>query len=242
MNRFRSHSAVVAAALTLTSVTTAAAPSTLTVTIKGLDSGNRLPASSAYCVAPTVAATAHDISPAVSWSAGPPGTQSYVLIMSDPDVPADMSLINKPGVTIAADAPRMTLVHWVLVDIPSSIRHLKRGAESAGFEEKGKPVGATDHGIRGANAYSNFYPEGSPLAGPRGGFDGPCTPSNDQIAHHYVTTVYALDIKSLGLSGVFFADAALAKMQGHILAQGQVTALYGTGAGDGGTKAAPAAP
>jgi Raf kinase inhibitor-like YbhB/YbcL family protein len=147
--------------------------------------------------------------------------------MTDLDVPRNMSLINKPGVTIVADAPRMPFIHWLLVDIPPSITHLAKGAESDGFVPKGNPVGPTDHGLRGANVYTNFYPKDSPLAGPHGGYDGPCPPANDLKIHRYVFSVYALDIKSLGLSGVFFGDAAQENMQGHILAQGEATALYG---------------
>jgi Raf kinase inhibitor-like YbhB/YbcL family protein len=41
-----------------------------------------------------------DVSPALSWTAGPEGTQSYALIMDDPD------------------APRGTWVHWVAWNIP----------------------------------------------------------------------------------------------------------------------------
>jgi Raf kinase inhibitor-like YbhB/YbcL family protein len=204
-----------------------AEPAKLKVTLDGLDSGEKLPLSAAFCAPPSVAAADHNISPAISWSKGPSGVRSYVLIMTDLDVPRNMSLINKPGVTIVADAPRMPFIHWLLVDIPPSITHLAKGAESDGFVPKGNPVGPTDHGLRGANVYTNFYPKDSPLAGPHGGYDGPCPPANDLKIHRYVFSVYALDIKSLGLSGVFFGDAAQENMQGHILAQGEATALYG---------------
>ena len=49
-----------------------------------------------------------DVSPKVSWSAGPEGTRSYVLTMTDPDVPKDMSLINKPGATIEDTLDQVT--------------------------------------------------------------------------------------------------------------------------------------
>ncbi len=204
-----------------------AAPATLSVTLDGLDDGQTLPTSTAYCAPSSLAPDQHNISPAVTWSAGPPGTRSYALIMTDLDVPRDLGLINKPGVTIPVEAPRTGFIHWVLIDIPPSLTHLDRGVESAGFVAKGGAVGRTDHGVRGANVYSNFYPKDSPLAGPRGGFDGPCPPKNDLKIHRYVTTVYALDIASLGLRDVFFGEAALDKMTGHILASGYVTALYG---------------
>jgi Raf kinase inhibitor-like YbhB/YbcL family protein len=47
-----------------------------------------------------------DISPALSWTAPPKGTQSVVLVMRDPD------------------APRGTFVHWVLYNLPADEREL----------------------------------------------------------------------------------------------------------------------
>jgi Raf kinase inhibitor-like YbhB/YbcL family protein len=199
----------------------------LKVKVAGLDAGGKLPPDAAYCASEGTPDKAHDISPAVSWSRGPKGVKSYVLIMTDLDVPKDLSLVNKPGVSIAMDEPRMPFIHWVLIDIPTSITHLAKGAEGDAFAPKGKPLGPTPHGIRGANVYSHFYPDGAPLAGPRGGYDGPCPPMNDPKPHRYVTTVYALDIETLNLGGVFYGEAALEKMKGHILAQGQAEAVYG---------------
>jgi len=49
---------------------------------------------------------AENISPALSWSEPPAGTQSFALIMDDPD------------------APGGTWVHWVLFNIPASARSL----------------------------------------------------------------------------------------------------------------------
>ncbi len=212
----------------------------LIVTVDGLDKDRHLPPASAYCAPASLAPDAHNISPAVSWSDGPKGTRSYALIMTDLDVPQDLSLINKPGVFILEDAPRMPLIHWVLVDIPATITRLESGVESDGFVPKGKPLGPTSKGVRGANAYSNFYPKDSPLAGPHGGFDGPCPPKNDAISHRYVTYVYALDVPSLGLSGLFTGETALAKMSGHILARGSAEALFGEGPAPNAARASTA--
>jgi Raf kinase inhibitor-like YbhB/YbcL family protein len=213
-------------ALTLAWAASSAAAGDLTVKLDGLAPGAALPPSTAYCAAPSVPDADHDISPAITWSGAPAATRSYALFMTDLDVPQDMSLMNKPGVTIPVDAPRVPFIHWVLVDVPTSVTHLAKGAESASYVQKGKPVGPTDHGLRGANVYSGFYPEGSPLAGPRGGFDGPCPPTNDAKTHRYRFEVYALDLPTLGLSGVFFGEAAKQKMEGHVLASGSVEAIF----------------
>jgi len=50
-----------------------------------------------------------NISPALAWTEPPVGTQSFALIVDDPD------------------APGRTWVHWVLFNIPASTRSLKEG-------------------------------------------------------------------------------------------------------------------
>jgi len=203
-----------------------AAAASLKVTVGGLTADGRLPASAAYCPPTPMDPAEYNISPSVSWSRGPPATRSYALLMTDLDVPRDLSLINKPGVTITADTPRVPFIHWVLIDIPASITALERGAEGNGFVPKGKPIGPTPHGVRGANVFSHFYPADSELAGTRGGYDGPCPPKNDTLPHRYVTRVYALDVPALGLSGLFYGEDALTAMQGHVLAAGESQATY----------------
>lgn len=220
-------SAVAVSALAACSPEAAKATSTLTVTIEGLDPGRRLPVSAAFCAPPGVAPKDHNISPAVQWTPGPQGTQSYVLIMTDVDVPADLTLINRPGVILGDDTPRMSLVHWLLIDIPANITRLERGVESDGYRAPGLPVGKTPHGVRGANAYTFFFPKDSPLASVRAGYDGPCPPRNDTRAHRYITRIYALDTPTLGLEDVFFADEVERKMSGHILAVGETEAISG---------------
>jgi len=58
------------------------------------------------------------------------------------------------------------------------------------------------------------------------GYDGPCPPWNDERLHHYHFTVYALSVKTLGLSGAFDAEAALAAMKGKVLAKGTSTGIF----------------
>ncbi len=203
-----------------------APPVGLTVKVDGLGADGSLPPSAAYCPPSATDPADYNISPSVSWSRGPAATRSYALVMTDMDVPKDLSAINKPGVVLTAETPRVPFIHWVLIDIPPTITHLSRGEEGAGFVPKGKPIGPTAHGLRGANVYSHYYPKDSPLAGPRGGYDGPCPPHNDQVVHRYVTKVYALDVPSLGLQGLFFGEDALRAMQGHVLATGEADAVY----------------
>jgi Raf kinase inhibitor-like YbhB/YbcL family protein len=63
-----------------------------------------------------------DISPALAWTNAPGGTQSFVLIVDDPDAP-------DPA------APKRTYVHWVLYDIPSTVSTLAEGVKTADLRE-----------------------------------------------------------------------------------------------------------
>ncbi len=61
-----------------------------------------------------------DVSPPLSWRAAPPGTQSFALIVDDPDAP-------DPA------APRMTWVHWLLYNLPAGCDALPEGVPEAGL-------------------------------------------------------------------------------------------------------------
>ena len=55
-----------------------------------------------------------DISPPLAWVGVPDNTQSFVLIIDDPDAPDPK-------------APKMTWVHWVLYNIPANTPELVEG-------------------------------------------------------------------------------------------------------------------
>jgi Raf kinase inhibitor-like YbhB/YbcL family protein len=59
---------------------------------------------------------AENVSPPLTWSGTPSGTQSIVLIADDPDAPAG------------------TWVHWVLYDLPSDTTSLPEGVKGIGVE------------------------------------------------------------------------------------------------------------
>ncbi|MDD3371805.1 MAG: YbhB/YbcL family Raf kinase inhibitor-like protein, partial [Alphaproteobacteria bacterium] len=58
-----------------------------------------------------------DISPPLVWSNVPRNTQSFVLIVEDPDAP-------DPA------APERTWIHWVVYDLPASMKGLPEGIHS----------------------------------------------------------------------------------------------------------------
>lgn len=63
-----------------------------------------------------------DRSPPLSWDQLPPGTESLVLIVDDPDAP-------DPA------APRMVWDHWVLYNLPPTCSGLTDGASDQGLPE-----------------------------------------------------------------------------------------------------------
>jgi len=197
----------------------AATSGSLTVTVTGLAPGGVIPQVHAFCV-PDGRGHATDgpnVSPAISWSAGPAGTASYAIVTRDADVPSVFTNANQEGKMLAADLRRVDFYHWVLVDIPATAKELPLGADSNGVVANGKPLGPTNFGVRGANSFT---------PGVHGGYDGPCPPWNDERVHHYHFTVYALDVARLGVSGNFSGPDALRAMRGHILASGEVVGVY----------------
>jgi len=59
-----------------------------------------------------------DKSPALSWSGAPDGTESYALIVDDPDAPDP-------------EAPKLTYVHWVLYNIAAPASGLPEGVTAS---------------------------------------------------------------------------------------------------------------
>jgi Raf kinase inhibitor-like YbhB/YbcL family protein len=206
-----------------------AATPALAVQIGDVSASGYLPLSAAFCMPPAYGATPRDRNPGVTWSAGPQGTLSYALIMSDPDVPRALSLINKPGVIIPADAPRFTIYHWVLIDIPPSVTAIAAGADSDRFVPGGKPAEPSPVGRRGTNDYVHAFAKDPAMNGPYAGYDGPCPPLNDQRIHDYRIQVFALNLAHLPLQTPFFGPAAIAAMQGHVLASGVARAKFAFG-------------
>ena len=127
-----------------------------------------------------------DTSPALSWSGVPANAKSLVLIVDDPDAPDPK-------------APKMTYVHWVVYNIPTSI---------AGFPEGMKvlPEGARD----GVNDWK------------RPGYGGPCPPIG---RHRYFHKLYALDVVLDDLKSPTKKQVEAA-MAGHVVAQAELVGTY----------------
>ena len=172
-----------------------------------------------------------NVSPHLAWSDLPKGTRSLVLICHDFDVPSKGDDVNQEGREIAADLPRVDFFHWLLVDIPASAGKIAEGAFSKGFTARGKPGPAVDvlgfAGARqGLNDYTGWFAGDKDMSGNYYGYDGPCPPWNDEILHHYVFTLYALDYARCPVSGAFKGPDVLKAIEGHVLAQAGLTGIY----------------
>ncbi len=165
--------------------------------------------------------------PQLSWSEIPADAKSLVLICVDTDVPSSMDDFNKEGRTISASLPRVNFIHWVMTDISAAAGSVAEGACSAGITPGGKRNPSGPAGSRqGINDYTGFMAGDAAMAGNYHGYDGPCPPWNDELVHHYRFKLYALDIESCELQGVFSAADALAAMRGHIVDQTELTGVY----------------
>ncbi|MBA7619454.1 hypothetical protein ES703_26793 [subsurface metagenome] len=125
-----------------------------------------------------------DISPALSWSGAPEGTQSFTLIVDDPDSPSG------------------DFTHWIIFNISADTSTLVASISTAALSV-----------IlwQGENDFGSI------------GYRGPCPPSGQ--THHYRFTVYALDV-TLELDAGATRAQVLNAMQGHLLAQGELIAIY----------------
>jgi Raf kinase inhibitor-like YbhB/YbcL family protein len=111
---------------------------TLTVTSTTFQSGGTFPIPnvSKGCGTGPSASSANDVSPQISWTAGPPGTASYVVTMFDTDAPTSVGFW-----------------HWIVFNIPPSVTSLALDAT------KNMPAGAIQgYGDAGVSAYHGPCP------------------------------------------------------------------------------------
>jgi Raf kinase inhibitor-like YbhB/YbcL family protein len=126
-----------------------------------------------------------DVSVPLTWSDPPAGTRSFAMIADDPD------------------APRGTWVHWVIYDLPSSVKDLAEGVPTREKLENGGKQGKNDFG--------------------KIGYGGPCPPAGP--AHHYHFRLYAL-ADQVRLEPGATKQQLLDAMKGHILSQAELVGTY----------------
>ena len=91
------------------------------------------------------------------------------------------------------DAPiKGGFYHWLIYNLPAETRAIAEG----------KTIDGARMG-RNSDGAANYY--------------GPCPP--DGPAHHYVFTLYALDVEKIGGDAPLDADAFAAAIRGHVVAK-----------------------
>ena len=156
--------------------------------------------------------------PHLAWSDLPAATKSLVLICHDFDVPSKPDDVNQAAREIPSDLPRIDFFHWVLVDLPPSLKQIAQGEFSRGFTPRGKPGPAALHGARqGLNDYTGWFAGDASMAGDYFGYDGPFPPFNDSLVHHYVFTLYAIALARLPLEGAFTGAQVREAIAGQVL-------------------------
>jgi Raf kinase inhibitor-like YbhB/YbcL family protein len=193
--------------------------------------GDSIPGEFAFCVIDSNAhiAMSSNRNPHFAWNDLPAGTKSLALICHDPDVPSRGDDVNQEGKTVPADLPRVEFFHWTLIDLPSGLASIGAGQYSNEITPRGKSgpqIGGGRAGRQGINDYTSWFASDADMAGDYFGYDGPCPPWNDAIVHHYVFTLFALDIERLPVDGKFTGPQVRDAMRNHVLAQTSVTGLY----------------
>lgn len=191
--------------------------------------GGRIPGALAFAVIDPVAHVklSENMNPDLLWHDVPAGTKSLALFCHDPDVPSRGDDVNQEDRIVPASLPRVDFFHWVLIDLEPFTAPIARGEFSRGVTAHGKPGPHAPRGARqGINDYTGWFAGDKDMAGNYYGYDGPCPPWNDALMHHYIFTLYALDVPRLGLGAAFSGPVALEAMHGHLLTQATLTGIY----------------
>ena len=114
-----------------------------------------------------------------------------------------------------------------LVDLKPDGSPIAEGEFSSAVTPRGKKGPEAPRGARqGINNYTNWFAGDKDMGGDYFGYDGPCPPWNDEILHHYVFTLYALDSATCSVSGAFKGGDVLKAIEGHVLAEASLTGIY----------------
>ena len=199
------------------------------LTSSSFTNGSKIPGDFSFCIPDP----AHHVclgknrNPQLSWRDAPAGTLSFALICHDPDVPSQGDDVNQEGRSVPASLPRVDFFHWVLVDLPPQPPHIEAGEFSQDVMPRGKNGPGTARGARqGLNDYTGWFAGDKDMAGDYFGYDGPCPPWNDEIPHHYMFTLYALDIARCPVEGKFTGQQVREAIRGHVLAEAGISGIY----------------
>jgi Raf kinase inhibitor-like YbhB/YbcL family protein len=188
--------------------------------------GDAIPGNYAFAVIANPIALSSNRNPHLAWANVPEGCKSFALTVIDPDVPSIGENVNVLGKTVAFDLPRVDFSHWLLVNLPSHLREIEAGSFSNEITVRGKPATGLFKTQQGLNDYTGWFAQDAEMSGQYYGYDGPCPPWNDERMHHYIFTLYALDIEYISLPEHYCTAELLAAISTHILAKASLTGRY----------------
>jgi phosphatidylethanolamine-binding protein (PEBP) family uncharacterized protein len=199
------------------------------LTSQNFNDGEQIPGEFAFAIvdAQNHITLGKNRNPHLKWSDVPNGTKSFALIVHDFDVPSRLDDVNQEGKEVPASLPRVELFHWILLDIPASVREIAPGKHSDGVTPRGKQGPGAPEGLRhGLNDLTKWFAGDTQMEGKYYGYDGPAPPWNDSIVHHYVFTLYALDVAHVTVEGELIGPNIRAALDGHVLGKATLTGTY----------------
>ncbi len=199
------------------------------LTSSSFPDGTVIPGDFAFCLPDpdSHVVLAPNRNPHLAWTAVPAATRSLALICHDPDVPTKSDDVNQEGREVPDDLPRTDFFHWVVTDLPADLGEIAAGTFASGVVARGQDAAAGPHGCRqGPNDHTGWFARHPAMKGQYYGYDGPCPPWNDSLVHHYVFTVYALDVETVGVEGAFGGADLREAIVSHVLDQASLTGTY----------------
>lgn len=152
-----------------------------------------------------------NVSPELSWSGAPAGAKSFALTVYDPDARTRW-LHRLKSFALAIYDPdastRSGWLHWVIVNISANVTSLPKDAGNiqAGVAPAGSIQSRTSFGTVG--------------------WAGPCPPQGDK-PHHYVFTIFALDLDRLPVDANTSAIYVGFNLHYHNVGKATLTGTYG---------------
>jgi Raf kinase inhibitor-like YbhB/YbcL family protein len=162
---------------------------TMTLESNAFQANGFIPAKYTCNPTPKTATPGTGISPPLQWNTPPTGVKSLVLIVDDPD------------------APGGTFTHWVLYNLPATVRQLPEAVPTQPTLLQPKEINGA---MQGKNDFGDI------------GYSGPCPPNG---THRYVFKLYALDQK-LTLPASAIKAQVISAMDGHMLATAELVGRY----------------
>jgi Raf kinase inhibitor-like YbhB/YbcL family protein len=127
-----------------------------------------------------------NVSPQLHWNEVSKDIKSYAIILDDPD------------------APGGNFVHWVIFNIPGTMKELHENVTPS--------RNIPDEVMLGTNSFGRI------------GYGGPCPPPGK--AHHYYFRIYGLDTILHHVESGSTKQQLVSAMEGHILATGEIMGTF----------------